>query len=91
MKKKIFFILISTMLLVTSMSMTGLSAQANSYSEFKVTSGQEKQAEEIANEWVRFDEITSGLDEHELERLLEAMFESSGIQASSNATKKLLN
>lgn len=83
MKKKIFFILMSAILIFSGIS--SLSAYANSYPEMKLTPEQEKQAEEIAKEWIRFEKITSKLNESELERLFQVN------QASNNSIQSFSN
>lgn len=77
--QKIFYMLMSLILLVSGTS----SAYASSYYELKLTLEQKKQAEEITEEWIRFQKITSKLDESEVQRL----FETTGTQTSYNTKK----
>ncbi|WP_427108624.1 hypothetical protein [Lysinibacillus xylanilyticus] len=67
--KKIFIVFISSILLF--FSTVGVSTNVYASSKIKLTPEQEKQAEDIVDEWLRFERLTNKLSESEIERLFQ--------------------
>lgn len=78
--KKFFIILVSSVLLLFSTVVVNTNFYASASSKIKLTPEQEKQAEEIVDEWLRFERLTNKLNENEIKRL----FQVTGNDTQSN-------
>jgi len=78
--KKFFIILVSSILLLFGTVGVNTNFYASASSKIKLTPEQEKQAEEIVDEWLRFERLTNKLNENEIKRL----FQVTGNDTQSN-------
>ncbi|MGE7910803.1 hypothetical protein [Lysinibacillus xylanilyticus] len=91
--KKFFIILVSSILLLFGTVGVNTNFYASASSKIKLTPEQEKQAEEIVDEWLRFERLTNKLNESEIERLFQVTGNDtqSDFKTSKFRTSKVVN